>query len=181
MLAFPCVNKKTLRSLRMTGQTHSWVWGRTPSKSSGKGLDTALSLQWCWTNIAWIILQCIACSVKATAKAKTSLAPPPFHHLRLHILHITYASVHHLRLNQLFTCASYDLIPITARGILLFAHSSSASIKHTYMFVVVVVVVVVVAVVVVVVVVVVGHIRAWHVPPLWPLGFGVGWRGWGMG
>ena len=47
--------------------------------------------------------------------AKTSLAPPQSHHLRLHI---TYASVHHLRLNQLITCASHDLIPITARGIL---------------------------------------------------------------
>jgi hypothetical protein len=33
-----------------------------------------------------------------------------------------------LRLNQLITCASHDLIPIAARGILLFAHSSSASI-----------------------------------------------------
>jgi hypothetical protein len=54
-------------------------------------------------------------------------------------LHITYASVRHLRPNQLITCASHDLIPITARGILLFAHSS-------YMFVVVIVVV--------------GHIRA---------------------
>ena len=68
--------------------------------------------------------------------AKTSLAPPQFHHLRLHI---TYASVHHLRLTQLITCTSHDLIPITARGILLFAHSS-------YMFVLVIVVV--------------GHIRA---------------------
>jgi hypothetical protein len=65
----------------------------------------------------------------AFAIAETSLAPPQFHHLRLHI---TYASLHRLRLNQVITCASHDLIPNTARGIFLFAYTS---VRRTYMFI----------------------------------------------
>ena len=64
-----------------------------------------------------------------SASTISSLAPQQFHHLRLHM---TYASVHHLRLNQHTACASHDLIPITTRRIFLCAQSSSLSNTHTY-------------------------------------------------
>ena len=120
-----------------------------------------------------------------TSEAKKSLAPPQFHHLRLHITYastsltppcITYASISlspappmtwfpsqnagfFLFAHTSSSSASIKLtIPSRHPGFFLFAHtsSSSASIKHTYTYMFVVVVIVVVVAVAVAVVVVVG-------------------------
>ena len=110
-----------------------------------------------------------------TSEAKKSLAPPQFHHLRLHITYastsltppcITYASISlspappmtwfpsqnagfFLFAHTSSSSASIKhTIPSRHPGFFLFAHtsSSSASIKHTYTYMFVVVVVIVVVV-----------------------------------